>query len=212
MGPIVCSWMIFAFFPAQTRATNANLCTWMKDLSERTVDEQTGLLDENAETEINGSTVHVMWITVNSETGRQIIYYERSLNGDKTWQHKQALFSGPDSESTQIDRNSEYRRMAVLGKTVHIAVNRRRKNSNGKWYGALTYLLGEGLAGIPIPTAFTPIHRVWKPDVQSYCCPDSVRAHFKNALKGVSMTSGGRHSLWRRCDNVRIHCFLESIQ
>lgn len=84
MKLIVSGWAILALFPAQTWATNANLSNWMKNLSEPTVNEQTGLLDESAEIEINGSTIHVMWITESFDPDCQTIYYRRSVDGGKT--------------------------------------------------------------------------------------------------------------------------------
>jgi len=62
-----CVWVIISVFPSDTSATNANLSHWMKNLSEPTVDEQTGLRDLNPEIEVVGSTVHVMWITQNTD-------------------------------------------------------------------------------------------------------------------------------------------------
>ncbi len=156
MKLIVCAWAILALFPAQTWAANANLSNWMKNLSEPTVDEQTGLQDKNAEIEINGSTIHVLWITESYGPDCQTIYYRRSVDGGKTWQPKVALLTGADSEGTKIDVSSEYKRMAVLGNTVHIAVNHYGKNSKGEWYGVLTYLrsIDNGASFLPPRTLF----------------------------------------------------------
>lgn len=151
MKLIVSGWAILALFPAQTWATNANLSNWMKNLSEPSVEEQTGLPDSSPEIEINGSTVHVMWITENSDPASQTIYYKRSLDGGRTWQPKQALFT-----ETDLLRSSEYKRMAVLGNTVHIAVSHYRENSKGEWYGVLTYIrsIDNGASFLPPRTLF----------------------------------------------------------
>jgi hypothetical protein len=117
----------------QAEATNANLSNWMKNLSEPKVAEQTGFYDFNPEIEISGSTVHVMWITRSNDWSTYTLYYKRSLDGGKTWQPKKEIFSEKD-----LVVSGNYKRMAVLGNTVHIAVSHYRDNQYG-WYGVLTY-------------------------------------------------------------------------
>jgi hypothetical protein len=53
------------------------------------------------------------------------------MDNGETWEPKQLLF-----ESNDLVTDNTYRRMAVSGNTVHIAVN----HYEGSWYGVLTYI------------------------------------------------------------------------
>lgn len=150
IGAVVFFLWIITAFPFDASATNAILSNWMKNLSEPTAGEQTGLYDFNPEIEIYGSTVHVMWITRSSDWKNYTIYYKRSLDSGKTWQPKKEIFSESD-----LVTSGSYKRMAVLGNTVHIAVSHYRENEKG-WYGVLTYIRStdNGATFLPERTLF----------------------------------------------------------
>jgi hypothetical protein len=152
MGLVVCGLAVLTFFPAEAKATNADLSKWMKNLSEPSVEEQTGRRDFNPEIEIQGSTVHVLWITESSDPTLYTVYYKRSLDGGKTWKPKKALFKEGD-----LLTSSEYKRMAVVGNTVHIAVSHYRESAAKGWYGVLTYIRStdNGATFLPPRTLFS---------------------------------------------------------
>jgi PKD repeat protein len=58
----------------------------------------------------------------------------RSIDNGQTWEAKQLLFTDND-----LVTNNTYKRMAVTGDTVHIAVN-YYGGEGGGWYGVLGYL------------------------------------------------------------------------
>jgi len=112
-------------------AKNPDISYWTLNLSESAAPDELGEYDLAPEIEVVGSTVHVMWLTRNIDWSGYRVYYRRSIDNGQTWEPKQLLFTNDD-----LIINDTYKRMAVTGDTVHIAVN----YYEGSWYGVLGYL------------------------------------------------------------------------
>lgn len=112
---------------------NPDLSYWTLNLSESAATTELGEYDFAQEIEVVGSTVHVMWLTRNADWSGYKVFYRRSTNNGQTWEAKQMLFTDND-----LITDNTYKRMTVVGNTVHIAVNYYLQA--GTWYGVLGYL------------------------------------------------------------------------
>jgi hypothetical protein len=115
-------------------AKNPDLSYWTKNLSESAAPAELGEYDFAQEIEVVGSTVHTMWLTRNVDWSGYKVFYRRSTDNGQTWGVKQLLFTDND-----LVTDDKYKRMAVVGNTVHIAVN-YYGGEGGGWYGVLGYL------------------------------------------------------------------------
>jgi hypothetical protein len=115
-------------------AKNPDLSYWTKNLSESASPTELGEYDFCQEIEVVGNTVHTMWFTRNADWSGYRVYYRRSTDNGQTWEPKQQLFTEND-----LIIDETYKRMAVVGNTVHIAVN-YYGGEGGGWYGVLGYL------------------------------------------------------------------------
>ncbi len=136
MKTFVIAFLTIAFvflMPEHGFSKNPDMSYWTKNISESNLPEEPGLYDFNAEIEVVGSTVHVMWMTHNADGLERKIYYRRSTDNGETWEPKKVLFTDDD----MIEDNT-YKRMAVDGNTVHIITS--HYGQAGTWFGKLTYL------------------------------------------------------------------------
>ena len=123
--------LILFLFAESAEARNPDLSNWTLNLSESSAPSELGELDSCQEIEVAGTTVHTIWITRNADWTGFRLYYRRSTDNGATWEPKQQLFS-----KNNLNSDNTYKRMVVVGNTVHIAVN----YYNGSWYGVLGYL------------------------------------------------------------------------
>ncbi len=115
-------------------AKNPDLSYWYKNISESSAPEEPGADDFAQEIAVVGNTVHIIWITLKTDGSAYQLYYRRSLDGGQTWQPKQLLF-----EHANLEHTTRYKRLAVSGNVVHIAIN-YGAGSGGDWYYILGYL------------------------------------------------------------------------
>jgi hypothetical protein len=156
-------------------ARNPDLSFWTKNLSESSSPSELGEYDFAQEIEVSGSTVHTMWLTRNADWSGYKVYYRRSIDNGQTWEPKQLLFSKND-----LVTDITYKRMVVVGNTVHIAVN--YYGQGGTWYGILGYLrsTNNGASFEPIRVLFNAAE-VWHVyDVRVTASNGKVTIGFRN--------------------------------
>lgn len=102
-------------------ARNPDLSYWMQNLSEGPLPAEPGDFHTTPEIQVVGSTVHTMWISRNADWSGYKLYYRRSNDGGRTWEARQLLQNFP-AGILDLDYNDTYKRMAVSGSTIHIAV------------------------------------------------------------------------------------------
>ncbi len=159
---------------------NPDLSYWTLNLSESAAPTEPGNPDTAQEIQVVGSTVHVMWLTqdlVTDPNGHNWkIYYRRSLDNGQTWDPKQLLFTSNDMVT-----DVTYKRMTVVGDTVHIAVN-YYGGDGGTWYGVLGYLrsTNNGASFEAIRTLFTAAYAWHVYDVRVAASNGKVTIGFRN--------------------------------
>jgi hypothetical protein len=102
------------------QAKNPQVSSWVKNLSEGTLVEETGDSDLEPEIKVVGSTVHVVWATGRPSYDKSYVYYKRSLDGGKTFKPKKIIFEG---RLTTVDTSWPSKRLAVSGTNVHVLVS-----------------------------------------------------------------------------------------
>ncbi|MBI4469366.1 MAG: hypothetical protein HY650_08615 [Acidobacteria bacterium] len=98
-------------------AWNADLSSWVTNLSESALPDEARNPDSNPEVAVSSTTIHTLWVTERAD-GSGHIYYRRSLNGGLTFEAKVLVAS--DTRNFWTD--ATVKRMAVDGTTVHIAL------------------------------------------------------------------------------------------
>ena len=122
---------VFAFTPMPAATKNAELSTWMRNLSESALATEPGTADWAPEVAVSGVSVHAIWSTQGATDWT--LHYRRSTNGGATWEDKKALHTDTDNLNQPT-----FRRIAVDGSTVHV-VQSHYRGTGGGWYGVLTY-------------------------------------------------------------------------
>ena len=113
-----------------THAKNPDLSYWMANISESAQADELAEYDYPPEIKVVGNTIHMLWFTRNADWSGHKLYYRRSTDNGVTWDDKQLIF-----ESDDLIYDNTYRRMAVSGNYVHIAIS----HYEGSWYGVLSY-------------------------------------------------------------------------
>jgi hypothetical protein len=157
-------------------ARNPDLSYWTKDISESALPTELGEYDFAQEIQVVGSTVHVMWLTRNADYSGYKVYYRRSTDNGQTWEPKQLLFTDND-----LVTDDTYKRMVVVGNTVHIAVD-YYLGEGGGWYGVLGYLrsTNNGASFEPIRNLFTAALAYHVYDVRMAASNGKVTIGFRN--------------------------------
>ena len=123
--------LLALLFASGVEARNPDLSYWTQNLSEGVAETEPGENDFAPEIVVDGTTVHVLWLTQNGDYSGHKIFYRRSLDNGVTWGATQLLLEHGDMVT-----NSTYKRMVVIDGTVHIAFGYYA----GSWYGVLGYL------------------------------------------------------------------------
>ena len=143
--------------PMSASARNPDLSFWTQNLSESSASTELGESDDKPEIAVEGSTVHVIWMTHTSEWARYNIYYRRSTDNGQTWEAKKLIYSS----TTGLITDKTYKRMVVENNNVHIVFS--DYGTRGTWYGKLLYLRSSnnGVSFESPRTLFEPASDAW---------------------------------------------------
>ena len=109
------SFIFSLFIFSSIFATTPILTKWIKNISEGEGAPAVGMEDYAPEIAVSGKVIHLLWLTNNNWTTKQL-NYRRSTDGGLTWETKKLFL-----DVAGLDDAARYQRMYVSGNYVHIA-------------------------------------------------------------------------------------------